>query len=122
MGYSIPENHHGGSSYSELEYLCVECHRIAREKGFHESFPEFGKHGADTRHILSWLMLITTEVAEAAEAVRKGDKDNFGEELADICIRIFDTAEALGINLKEHIWHKVEKNKQRAERHGGKLA
>ena len=32
---------------------------------------------------LSALMLITTEVAEAAEEVRNDDRENFAEELAD---------------------------------------
>lgn len=107
---------------TDIQSLCHLCYQNAKEKGFHEYTPTLGKHGQDARHILSWLMLITTEVAEAAEAVRKGDKENFGEELADVCIRIFDTAEALGVNLQRHILEKMSKNRQREVRHGGKLA
>ena len=91
-------------------------------KGFHEYTPTFGKGGQDVRHILSWLMLVTTEVAEAAEAARVGDKQNFAEELADICIRVFDCAETLGINLEQEIVNKMMKNEGRPTKHGGKLS
>jgi NTP pyrophosphatase (non-canonical NTP hydrolase) len=94
----------------------------AAEKGFHEYKPTFGKAGQDARHILSWLMLITTEVAEAAEAVRAGDPDNFSEELADVCIRVFDCAHALNIDLDRAILKKMQQNMERPRMHGGKLA
>ncbi len=108
--------------FGRLNDLSARIYANAKKKGFHEFEPEFGKSGQDARHILSWMMLVTTEVAEAAEAVRKGDKENFAEELADICIRVFDCAEALGINLEQEIVNKMEKNELRPVRHGGKLA
>lgn len=108
--------------FGRLNDLAERCHKIATDHGFHESKPVFGAQGQSSRHILSWLMLITTEVAEAAEAVRMGDKANFAEELADICIRVFDTAEALDVNLEQAIVDKMAKNERRAIRHGGKLA
>ncbi|UTW68651.1 hypothetical protein KHA80_14230 [Anaerobacillus sp. HL2] len=37
-----------------------------------------------------YLLFIHSEVSEVLEADRKGDTDNFTEELADVCIRIFD--------------------------------
>lgn len=108
--------------FGRLNDLAADIYRNAKEKGFHEYTPEFGKPGVDARHLLSWMALITTEVAEASEAIRKGDKENFMEELADICIRVFDSAEALGINLEQAIVDKMEKNRNRPHRHGGKLA
>ncbi len=108
--------------FGKLNEYVERVHTNAKAKGFHEHRPEFGKVGQDTWHILSWLMLVTTEVAEAAEAVRNGDKENFAEELADICIRVFDCAEALGINLEQEIVNKMSKNEDRPHKHGGKLA
>lgn len=86
------------------------------------------KHGfwaglevSNTTVLLSKLMLITTEVAEAAEAIRKGDMANFAEELADICIRVFDVAGATGVDLESSIINKQKKNDKRKHMHG-KLA
>ncbi|MGH3053357.1 MAG: MazG nucleotide pyrophosphohydrolase domain-containing protein [Gaiellaceae bacterium] len=108
--------------FGRVNDLAEKIHENAKAKGFHEYVPEFGKAGRDARHILSWLMLVTTEVAEAAEAVRLGDKVNFAEELADICIRVFDVAEALGVNIEQEIVNKMVKNVDRGIRHNGKLA
>ena len=108
--------------FGRINDLAARIYENAKTKGFHEYTPEFGKGGQDARHILSWLMLVTTEVAEAAEAVRIGDKQNFAEELADICIRVFDCAETLGINIEQEIVNKMEKNAARPVKHGGKLA
>lgn len=105
-----------------LRELSTEIYKTARSKGFHEFMPLFGQPGQDTRHILSWLMLIVTEVAEAAEAVRIGDIDNFGEEMADVIIRTLDTCHALGVDLDSAVLAKMEKNKLRPVMHGGKLA
>ena len=109
-------------NYHTIEALCKRSYDNAVRHEFHERIPTFGVHGNDTRHILSWLMLITTELAEAAEAARKGDKENFAEELADACIRIFDTCGALGIDLEKAILDKMVFNEKRPIRHGGKLA
>lgn len=105
-----------------IRALSTEIYENARAKGFHEYNPKFGVAGQDTRHILSWLMLITTEVAEAAEAARIGDIHNFAEEMADVAIRLFDTCHALGIDIETEILAKMAKNKARPVMHGGKLA
>ena len=98
------------------------AHADARAKGFHEYTPRFGHPGQDVRHILSWLMLLTTEVAEAAEAARVGDRANFGEECADVLIRLADLCEALGIDLEAETIKKMARNAERPAMHGGKLA
>lgn len=108
--------------FGRLNDLAAAIYANAKAKGFHEYTPTFGVSGQDIRHILSWLMLVTTEVAEAAEEVRKGDVQHFGEELADICIRVFDCAEALGINLEQAIVDKMAVNAERPVKHGGKRA
>lgn len=77
--------------------------------------------------LLSKLMLVVTEVAEAAEVVRKeytinnAYEHDLGEELADICIRVFDLAGAVGIDLQTAIQNKMAHNKDRPYMHS-KLA
>lgn len=108
--------------FGYINDLAARIRANAKAKGFHEYDPQFGKGGQDVRHILSWLMLITTEVAEAAEAARIGDLRHFGEELADILIRTLDCAESLGINIEQELLDKINKNAARPIKHGGKLA
>lgn len=66
------------------------------------------------------LALIHSEVSEALEAYRKNDMENFSEELADVIIRCLDCAAGLDIDIDDEIQRKLEKNKQRGYRHGGK--
>lgn len=66
------------------------------------------------------LALIHSEVSEALEAFRKGDKENFEEELADIIIRTLDCATGLNINIGSQVNKKIEKNRNRGYKHGGK--
>lgn len=101
--------------------LMERAYANARAKGFHEYAPAFGQPGRDVRHILSWLMLAVTELAEAAEAARVGDLENFGEECADVFIRVADSCAALGIDLQATIIAKLTKNAERPPMHG-KLA
>ena len=98
--------------------LCLRAHRTAQEKGFWSSGTQ--DVWKDPDRMLSLLMLTTTEVAEAAEAVRHNDIENFGEELADICIRIFDISYVIGIDLEKEILKKMDKNDKRPTMHGGK--
>lgn len=74
----------------------------------------------DKHEIPAVLMLIVSEVAEALEAFRKGDRVNFDEELADVGIRLIGLSHGMGIDLKAAILAKVEKNRTREHRHGGK--
>jgi NTP pyrophosphatase (non-canonical NTP hydrolase) len=77
------------------------------------------------------LMLLVTEAAEAMECYRRGHMetmfssehmkpDGFPSELADIAIRLFDTAEALGIDLESEMQAKHAFNLTRPHKHGGK--
>lgn len=72
------------------------------------------------RKICTALALVHTEVSEATEAVRKRNLGNFGEELADVVIRVFDIADGMEIDILEEILAKLEKNRHRGPRHGGK--
>ena len=94
-----------GKSLNELSRL---CHRIAVEKGFWEK----------ERNIGEALMLIVTELAEAMEAHRIQDQENFKEEIADSFIRLLDLCGGLGIDIEEEISRKSQKNKKRPYKHG----
>jgi len=75
----------------------------------------------DKYKIPAVLMLITSEVVEALEAYRKGDKENFAEECADVFIRLLDMTHGLEIDLAKAIADKLVKNVGRGYRHGGKV-
>ena len=93
-----------------INQLCDEAYATARSKGWHEEERETG----------TLLALVHSEVSEALEADRKGDQEKFEEELADVLIRIFDLCGSKGIDLEDAIETKMEKNKARSYKHGGK--
>lgn len=93
-----------------INELCQEAYETAKSKGWHDEDRETG----------TMLALIHSEVSEALEADRKGEGDNFAEELADVCIRVFDLCGLKGIDLEYHILKKMEYNKTRTHKHGGK--
>ncbi len=66
------------------------------------------------------LALIHSEVSEALEAFRANDLANFGEELADVVIRVLDCAPGLGVDISSEIDKKLAINARRGWRHGGK--
>jgi len=67
--------------------------------------------------VLEALALIASEVGEAVNECR-GDEPTpeFGEELADICLRVFDFAQWQGIDLQQKIFDKMAKNEIRGTR------
>lgn len=96
-----------------------ECHEISKSKGWHD----------EERSPLDVHMLIVSELAEATEAVRKSSCDEWvkgekpeGEavELVDAVIRIFDYFGAKGWDFEETLKAKMEYNRTRPYRHGGK--
>lgn len=66
------------------------------------------------------LALIHSEVSEALEAYRMGDRLGFAEELADTLIRVLDLAHGLGIDLGREVVEKLATNRTRGYRHGDK--
>lgn len=67
------------------------------------------------------LALIHSEVTEALEAHRTyRPKKEIAEELADIVIRVMDTAYALGVNIGEAVMAKHRDNIGRPYLHGNK--
>ncbi|KEF40434.1 putative pyrophosphatase [Schinkia azotoformans MEV2011] len=90
--------------------LCQQAFETAKSKGWHDEERETG----------TLLALIHSEVSEALEADRKGNAENFAEELADVCIRVFDLCGAKGVDLESAILNKMKRNKSRTYKHGGK--
>lgn len=83
-----------------------------------ENQPPFSRE--DLRFLCTHMALVHTEVAEATEAIRKHDRDNFDEELADVLIRVVSIAYGLGTDLDKVVAAKLEKNTKRGLHHGGK--
>lgn len=75
-------------------------------------------------HWLSWsnlpkgLTYLHSEISEAFEAWREDNVEEVGEELADLFIRLLDTADAIGINLELEVEKKMKYNWTRPPRHG----
>lgn len=91
--------------------LCNEAYKTAISKGWHD----------EPRDHPTALALIHAEVSEALEADRRKEGiERYTEELADICIRTFDHAGELGLDLEKAILEKMEKNKHRSYKHGNK--
>ncbi len=94
----------------ELNSLAQEVARWREEKGFVTNW----------EGMLAKLMLVVTEVAEAAEAVREENREGFAEEVADTFIRLLDICGSIGLDIEGEIRRKMEVNKGRPYRHGKK--
>lgn len=106
-----------GCAVSNMNELAKEIILINTANGWNCTKPE---QWADTYKIPAVLALVHTEVSEAVEAFREDDKVNFAEELADVIIRVLDLCGGLEIDIDTEIRKKLEKNKTRSHRHGGK--
>ena len=93
-----------------INQFCKQAYETAKSKGWHDEERETG----------TVFALIHSEVSEALEADRVGNQEQVAEELADVCIRVFDFCGQNGIDLEKAILEKMEKNKSRTYKHGGK--
>ena len=87
--------------------------RWRKKKGF-KTPSSINEHEA----VLAKLMLVVTEIGEAAEAVRHHDDANFNEEIADTFIRLLDLTGTMGIDIEAEIAKKMAINEGRELRHG----
>jgi len=74
----------------------------------------------DTYKIPAIMALIHSEVSEALEAFRTNDHENFMEEMADVVIRVLDCVGCFPDGFDAVVEAKMEKNRKRGYRHGGK--
>ena len=91
-----------------LNEWAAVCHETAVAKGFWDQ----------ERNIGEALMLIVTELAEAMEAHRTQNDDNFKEEIADTFIRLLDLCGGLHIDIESEIIKKATHNTTRPYKHG----
>jgi len=101
-----------------IDDLANSLHSTAKEKGFWD----------DNNGIIFYLkqlMMVTTEVAEVAEALRKSEGDRaVVRELADIIIRTLDLYAGLvedgytSESLQENLLDKAKYNSERPNMHG----
>ena len=106
----------------EINKLIKDAHENAVKHGFwvdYEDAKYSGKPKLLSEVFTSqFLMLIVTEIAEAQEGLRHGDKENFKEELADVAIRLADLCGGLEIDLEHEIEKKMKINSNREYKHG----
>ena len=106
-----------------LDELARKIHATAREKGFYDreylGDPE-SLDGAIINPSLpaEKLCLAHSEISEALEAQRDGDRDAEAEEVADTIIRLLDYSAWRGFNMDLEIEVKMAKNAQRPRLHG----
>ena len=105
-----------------LNDLAAQIVSISRGNGWDVATPYDWKEEPNVDKLLRLHALIHTEIAEATEAVRHNDIENFVEECADIIIRVLDMTGGLGLDIQEALDKKLIKNVSRGHRHGGKLA
>jgi len=105
-----------------LTELVERCFEQAKEKGWVQK---------DGVPIPEQIALLHSEVSEAFESwrnkeplswVKDGKPEGLASEYADVVIRIGHYCKALGIDLEEEVIRKLEYNKTRPYRHGGKAA
>lgn len=88
-----------------LNELAREINEINRANGWNVLTPDAWD---DPHHIPTVLALIHSEVSEALEGFRAGDRENVAEELADVLIRVLDVAGGLQIDLDTEVRMKLE--------------
>ncbi len=73
---------------------------------------------SENHDVLAKLMLVVSELGEAAEAVRHQDQENFEEEIADTIIRLLDLTGTMGIDIEDALRKKMAINEGREYMHG----
>jgi len=75
------------------------------------------KMGWHNKTVLEALALVASEVGEAINECRNEEPtDEFGEELADIILRVLDIAHWQGLDMDKIVQDKILKNESRGNR------
>lgn len=101
---------------NKINVIAAQIVEWRKTKGF--KTPESLDTEEERDAMLGKLMLVVTEVSEAAEAVRHNDLHNFSEEIADAIIRLLDIGSTMKIDLEMHLAEKMDINSGREIRHG----
>ena len=112
------------SFVAALHLMCTDVHATNVEHGFFE-----GTNPKNHNEIGHRLLLVTTEVAECFEGIRKGlgndehcpEFSNEEIEIADAMIRLMDYASWRGLRLGRAIVAKARFNEGRPYKHGKKF-
>lgn len=114
-----------------LETLAGHVYAVAKTSGFHsKKKPNVGNFVANLHSEVSefWEAYRKNQVDDLCDKSAKCEQMGFGtltngeEELADILIRVLDTARTLGIDIGRAVRIKDAYNQTRPFRHGGKKA
>lgn len=100
-----------------LNALAKEVVAINRANGWSVIRPD---EWSGPYKIPALLALIHSEVSEALEDFRADNREHFSEEIADVVIRCLDLCGGMEIDLDAAVAAKLEKNRLRGFRHGGK--
>lgn len=95
---------------------CKTISEWRRQKGF--VTPDSLNTIVKRNQMLGKLMLVVSEISEAAEEVRANNRLGFEEEIADAIIRIFDICGTMGIDIGNEVAKKMNINRLRPVRHG----
>ena len=99
---------------AELEFRATQGEINAVAQRHHKWVDEMGWHN---KTVLENLALVASEVGEAVNECRGAEPTaQFGEELADIVLRVMDLAVSQGVDLEDEILKKMAKNKANGTR------
>ncbi len=98
-----------------------DCVKIAKDHGWIPK-EEIDSIEEDKYYLATKVALIHSEVSEMLEAMRVNDWDNLVEEGIDVIIRTFEFLSCLkDVDIEKELFKKMEINRNRSFRHGGKL-